>query len=431
MEQASDQREGGARRRVLMLTHRLPYPPDRGDRIRSYHLLRTLSEHFEVAVACTTDEPVWLQHHQLLSTMATRVAIQPITARWSQLKGLRALLIGRAITPAYYHRDSLAEQIRQWHQQAPFDAILTFCSGMLEYARALTTSRSLRNAARPNGPYHVLDLVDVDSIKWQSYAAESPVPLRWIYGAEARRLRRIEAGRHDHFDAVTVTTPAEAQAYQKHVGQHANLTIVANGVDLEYFHPQPDNDSKSIVFVGVLNYRPNVDGIVWFVEQVMPRLLESEPNAKVSIVGRHPTPRVLQLAGRAGTQVVGSVPDVREYLRKASVVVAPLLMARGIQNKVLEAMASARAVVCSPSAAQGVDAEDEVHLLVADEPQQWVDQLARIMNDADLRNRIAAAARQRVEQRYDWKRAIQPMVDLIGGERRQVAVDPSPGSMAS
>lgn len=400
-----------------MLTHRLPYPPDRGDRIRSYHLLRTLSQHFEVAVACTTDEPVWLQHHQLLSTMAKRVAIQPITTRWSQFKGLRALLFGRAITPAYYHRDSLAEQICQWHEQAPFDTILTFCSGMLEYARALTNFKPPRGSAPPEPPRHVLDLVDVDSIKWQSYADESSVPLRWIYGTEARRLRLIEAGRHDHFDAVTVTTSAEAQAYQKHVGQRANLTVVANGVDLEYFHPQPDNESKSIVFIGVLNYKPNIDGIVWFVEKVMPRLLESEPAAKIYIVGRHPTPRVLELAGQAGTDVVGSVSDVREYLRKASVVVAPLLMARGIQNKVLEAMASARVVVCSPSAAEGVDAEADVQLLVADEPSQWVDQLTRVMNDGNLRRQVATAARQRVEQRYDWERTIQPMIDLIGRPR--------------
>ena len=122
-------------KRLLMLTHRMPYPPDRGDRIRSFHLLKLLSRHFDVALACTSDEPVWLQHHQLLSTMAKRVDLQPITKRGSQIRGAFALVTGHAVTPASFFRQGMADQIQLWHQQKPFDAILTFCSGMIDYAR--------------------------------------------------------------------------------------------------------------------------------------------------------------------------------------------------------------------------------------------------------------------------------------------------------
>lgn len=394
--------------RVLMLTHRLPYPPDRGDRIRSYHLLRTLNRHADVAIACTSDEPVWLQHHQLLATMAGRVAIYPVSSGWSRLRGLAAQVRGRAATPACFYRYGLAEQIRQWHEQTPFDAILTFCTGMIGYARALTGTAHA--GARP---FHVLDLVDVDSLKWQAYARQTRPPVGWVYGIEARRLRRIEAGLEDRIDAVTVTTEAEAQTYREHVGGAVPLVAVSNGVDVGYFHPLPDSAAPQIVFVGVLNYKPNVDGIVWFCDHVMPALRRREPHARVAIVGRHPTQRVIGLGDRPGIEVVGSVPDVRDHLARAAVAIAPLQIARGVQNKVLEAMASARAVVCSPGAAAGIDAIEGEHMLVADTPDRWVEHLLSVLGDRALRTRLAGAARARVEQRYDWDRCLEPMVELI------------------
>ncbi|MEX0774292.1 MAG: TIGR03087 family PEP-CTERM/XrtA system glycosyltransferase [Phycisphaeraceae bacterium] len=394
---------------LLLLTHRLPYPPDRGDRIRSYHLLRHLSERFGVAVACTSEEPVWLQHHQLLRTMADRVNIQPISPRWSKLRGAGAILSGSAITPAWHYRIGLAQSILQWHEQQPFDVVLTFCTGMIQYARLLADA-SLNHGHTPR---QILDLVDVDSMKWDSYADQSWPPLSWLYRAEARRLRRIEAGRLDHFDAVTVISQAEANAYRQTVGDHAGLTVVRNGVDLEYFHPLPDPGNHTLVFVGVLNYRPNAQGIAWFAHKVMPLLRQRVPDAKLRIIGRHPTPAIGQLGMIAGVEVVGSVPDVRTYMAQASAVIAPLQIARGLQNKVLEAMACQRAVVCSPGAAQGIDARPDEHLLVADTPEQWAAQLQHVLENHDRRHTLAAAARQHVQQVYSWPQALAPMMELI------------------
>ena len=423
-----------ARKRVLMLTHRLPYPPDRGDRIRSFHLLKHLAHHFDVAIACVSDEPVWLQHHQLLSTMAKRVDIQPISGLFNPLRGAAALLRGRPVTPALHFRQGLAQTIRQWHGQQPFDAVLTFCTGMIDYARLVTRPRqgpasagggsasggrgpaSGGGGSASGGVRHVLDLVDVDSLKWAHYAQTSWPPMRWVYAAEARRLRRVEAGAFDHFDAVTVVSDAEADAYRQHVGEHPGLAVVGNGVDLKYFTPMPDAGTKNIVFVGVLNYRPNYEGVVWFAQHVMPSLLQRVPEAKFQIVGRHPTPKIEQLAERPGIELVGSVPDVRAYLESAAAVIAPLQIARGVQNKVLEAMACARPVVCSPGAAQGVDAVDGEHLLVAHDPQQWVDHLERVLSEAELRGRLGAAARAFVEQHYTWKERLAPMVRILAGE---------------
>lgn len=417
------------RKRVLMLTHRMPYPPDRGDRIRSWHMLKRLARHFDVSIACTSDEPAWLQHHQLLSTIAKRVAIQPISLRYSKVKAVKAAVLGRTFTEDFYYRPWLANTILQWHEQAPFDAVLTFCSGMIRYARLLTGGRpregvgseaSIESGQRsprvlPAVPVHVLDLVDVDSVKWRSYARNSRPPMRWVYRTEANRLRRIEAGEHDHFDAVAVVSEAEAEAYRQHVGDHPGLMVVGNGVDMNYFHPLPDCDSQAIVFVGVLNYAPNADGVSWFVRHVLSALRERVPGAKLLIVGRHPTPQVEELGQQAGVEVVGSVSDVREYMMKASAVIAPLLLARGVQNKVLEAMSSARPVVCSSSAAQGIEAVDGQHLLVADQPQQWVEQLQRVLTDKPLRQKLGQAARRHVEERYGWEERLTPLVEALMG----------------
>jgi len=409
------------RKRVLMLTHRLPYPPDRGDRIRSWHLIKTLSQHVDLAVACVSEEAVWLQHHQLLSTMARRVAIYPISSTYTKIRAVQALATGKAVTPACHFRDGLAQQIMQWQETEPFDAVLTFCSGMIDYAKIVLGDKSGRephHADPAKRALHVLDLVDVDSAKWRSYAKSTHPPMSWVYAAEARRLRRIEAAEFDYVDAITVISENERTCYREHVGAFENVHVVRNGVDLEYFEPLPDTNDHRIVFVGVLDYWPNAQAITWFVNHVMPLLRQRVSDVTFQIVGRNPTPPIEQLDEKPGVEVIGSVPDVREYLGDASVVVAPLQIARGTQNKVLEGMACGRAVVCSSGAAKGVDAVDGEHLLVADEPQQWVDHIASVIEDGELRKRIAAAARQRVESHYNWDAALGPMLDLL-----QIAVD--------
>lgn len=394
--------------RLLMLTHRLPYPPDRGDRIRAYHMLRLLGDHVDLALASVSDEAVWLQHHQLLSTMARRVALYPINAKVSKLRGLMGAVAGRAITPSCFFRQGLAQQICQWQEEEPFDIVLTFCTGMIDYYRAL-----VHHPTTPFTGRHIIDLVDVDSAKWREYARKSVSPMKLIYALESRRLRKIEAGRYDPFDAVAVVSEAEAKTYREWVGGDQRVVPVGNGVDMDYFHPQDDAQGQTLCFVGVLNYRPNSDAVSWFAKRVMPKLVRKLPDARFQIIGRHPTQHVQDLAQYPGVEVVGSVPDVRAYLADAAAVVAPLLIARGIQNKVLEAMSSQRAVVCSPAAAEGIEAEAGKELILADEPDTWVAELERVLTDAVYRQRIAQAARRRIEQAYSWESRLQPLLGLI------------------
>ncbi|MCC6680669.1 MAG: TIGR03087 family PEP-CTERM/XrtA system glycosyltransferase [Phycisphaeraceae bacterium] len=401
-------------RRVLMLTHRVPYPPDRGDRIRSWNLLRQLAENFELSLACTSDETSLAPgSEQALRRHVRQLAIQRIDPLTMRLRGAAALACGAALTPTILYRRELAKTIRQWHTEQPFDAVLTFCTGMIGYARLLTHFRYRKPGSKP--VRHVLDLVDVDSVKWRRFAQSTRSPLRWVYAAEARRLRHIEAGEHDWFDAVTVVSEAEAETYRRHVGDHSRLYVVSNGVDGSYFFPLPESSKPKVAFVGVLDYKPNIDGICWFTNEVWPLVLEQIPGAQLLIVGKRPTAAVRDLGLRVSVKVYPDVPDVRKYLAKAAAVIAPLQIAPGIQNKVLEAMASRRAVIATPGSAAGINATPGEHLLIAEGPRHYAGLVCRALNDVSFRQRIAKAARQLIERRYAWDRVLEPMIGLLAG----------------
>lgn len=399
------------RPRVLMLTHCLPYPPDHGDRIRSFHMLRVLSNHFDISLACTNDQRVSEGHLAVLGELANPIAVEVVSEHICHLRAGMGLLGGKAGTCSAFYRRSLAHTVQRWHRHQPFDAVLTFCTGMLGYARLLTSRREGSLASR-----HILDLVDVDSLKWRQHAKMASGPRRWACWLEARRLRKVESGRFDRFDAISVVSEAEAADYRRYVGDHPNLFVAGNGVDSDHFGPMPDAGGRTLCFVGELNYPPNTQAATWFVHNVLPRLRQRLSDVRFQIVGRHSSPAVRELANQAGVEVVGEVDDLRKALARSTAVVAPLQMARGIQNKVLEAMASQRVVVCSPAAFTGIDAQLGRDVLLAREPQQWTDLLEHVLVDEAFRRRLAEAARRHVMRRYGWAQALEPMARVLGAQ---------------
>jgi sugar transferase (PEP-CTERM/EpsH1 system associated) len=402
-------------RRVLLLTHRVPYPPDRGDRIRSYHLLKLLSRKFEVALACVSDEEVTAEQRQVLAQLAGRLAIQRTSKLVSRARGVAALVQGQAVTPSLFFDPRLAKTIIEWHRQKPFDAVLTFCTGMIRYARLLTHPAYRPVEFARTRPIHVLDLVDVDSRKWAAYAQNTAGPMKWVYTREAERLARIESGIEDRFDRISVISEPEAETYRKYLRDHPGLAVVENGVDLDYFAPRPDVAGQTAVFVGVMNYKPNIEAVQWYAKEVWPLVRRKLPKATFKIVGKDPSPQVKALRHHPGVEVIGTVPDVRPYIEEASAVVAPLKVARGVQNKVLEAMACRRAVICSPEAANGIRALPGRHLLVAASTKAFARYTLALMRDDHYRQQVAAAARRCVQRRYGWPQALEPMIELLGG----------------
>lgn len=392
-----------ARPHILYLVHRVPYPPDKGDRIRAFHLLRWLSGRATVHLACLADEPVDAAAVAALGRWCTRVAVVRLGPWSRRARAVGSLARGRTVTEGAFIAPALRATLRHWARQTRFHAALASASSLVPYLR----QDELR------GVPAVIDLVDVDSQKWLDYAAAGRGPRAWLHRLEGGRLRRLERALPGWARAVTLVSAAEADLYRDRVGP-GPVHAVTNGVDLDAFRPDPDADERGCVFVGVLDYRPNVEGVGWFCREVWPEVRRRSPDAVLRLVGRSPALAVRRLAGRPGVELVGPVPDVRPYLAGAAVAVVPLRIARGVQNKVLEALAMGKALVASPQALAGLGLEAGVHVLAASSPAEWAGAVVRLLEDPALRQRLGLAGRRHVEAHHRWETCLEPFGTLLG-----------------
>lgn len=381
---------------LLFVTHRAPFPPDKGDRIRTYHLLRFLSQIAHVHLASLSDEPVTNETIAQLTRLCRRVSIVPMEkGKW--LRGGMEMLLGGTISEGAFRSTSLGKLIRQWAKDTPFAAALASASSVAHYLRL----PGLESAAK------VVDVVDVDSQKWFDYAASTGFPKSVIYRLEGSRLRKREKQIAQWANAVTLVSDREATILRDLTGTR-NVVSVTNGVDLRYYHPASLPTESGCVFVGALDYHPNVDGICWFAKTVWPELRHRRPEATLRVVGRRPVAAVQALSEVPGVEVIGQVPDVRPYLAESSVVVAPLRIARGLQNKVLEAMAAGKPVVSSPAALAGFGAPN-VPAISCSSSKEWVDAITRLLGNAPERRSLGMAGRLFAENNHDWAACLQPM----------------------
>lgn len=394
---------GIVRPELLYLVHRLPYPPDKGDRIRAFHVLEWLSGWANVHLACLADEPAPREAIAALEARCVRVAVGTVGGHGRWASALASLARGGTATEGAFRSPTLRCTLRGWAAGTRYRAALASSSSMVPYLRM----RELL------GIPAVVDLVDVDSQKWFDYAAVGRGPKAWLYRTEGRRLRRLEQDLPSWARAVTLVSEAEADLYRRFAGPD-RVHAVVNGVDLDTYRPRPVAVERGCVFVGALDYRPNVDGASWFCRAAWPEIHRLAPDMTLCLVGRRPTPAVRGLAEVPGVEVVGQVPDVRPYLAESAVVVVPLRIARGVQNKVLEAMAMGKAVVASPEALIGIGATRGRHLLVASEPREWVEAVGLLRADPGLRSRIGEEARRFVEAHHQWSRCLGPFGPLLG-----------------
>lgn len=388
---------------VLHLVHRVPYPPDKGDRIRTYQLLRFIAQRAHVHLACIADESLSEKSLAVLRALCSRVSVAPVgkPARW--VRALTSLSRGRTATEGAFASPALHATVANWARTTRFDAVLASASSMASYLET----------PELHGVPAVIDFMDVDSEKWLDYAATSSGPRAWLYRTEGRRLRQLEAGLAARVRAITVVSQAEADLYRQFCTA-AKVRVIPNGVDLDYFQPAVGIEESGCVFVGALDYRPNVDGVCWFCRDVWPEIRRHRPQATLALVGRRPAPAVRRLAELPGVTVVGQVPDVRPYLTSAAVVVVPLRIARGIQNKVLEALAMGKATVVSPPALAALGTEPGVHLLQAADRGEWIEALTGLLADAGRRQELGEAGRRYVAEHHQWARCLAPMAELLG-----------------
>jgi len=408
-------------RELLYLVHRLPYPPDKGDKIRSWHMLQYLSRHFRVHLGCFIDDEDDWQHTKTVAALcaSTRfVGLRRGAARW---RAAQALLARQAMS-VHYYRDA---RLLQW-----VDGVIS--SGKVGHAVAYSGPMAQYIDGSAGRCLHrVIDFVDVDSDKWRQYGDSKPWPLSQLYRHEARLLLQYERHIAQQFTAASFVSPAEAALFRQCAPMARRKTgHFNNGVDAVYFAPAAAPapgpyapGAQVLVFTGAMDYWPNVDAVQWFVRHVWPALRRRFPQLQFYIVGSRPAAAVTALARVAGVTVTGKVPDIRPYLAGAALAVAPLRIARGVQNKVLEAMAMGKIVLATPQALEGIAAQPGLELLLARDDIEFIHHAARVLRkqrDGDARAgaAIGAAARQLVLQDHDWEKNLQglgAMLDVGGG----------------
>ena len=402
-------------RRLLFLAHRIPYPPDKGEKIRAFHILEHLSKRFAVELGCLVDDPADMRH---LPALASRVAaleahLLPGGAR-AYLRALARLRPGEPLTRGWFHSPLLDSWVRHGLEAGRYDAVFVYSSAMAPYV--------MGRPRRPADQIRVLDLVDVDSQKFAAYAAAPSGLLgelmAWVHAREARTLLGLERAAAAAFDRTFLVSEEEASLLRSLAPEVAGkIEALENGVDFARFDPTAEfpnpfeHPGPHIVFTGAMGYRPNIEAVTWFAEAVLPLLAASPPMPAFHIVGANPAPSVRALGSRPGVYVTGTVPDVRPYLARADVVVAPLLTARGIQNKVLEAMAMARPVVATPQAFEGVRAEPGRDLLVASGAEAFAEAVASVLSGAHPGLGLRARAAMRAG--HDWAATLAPLARVL------------------
>ncbi len=382
---------------LLYLVHRMPYPPNKGDKVRSYHLLKHLVSKHRVFLGTFIDDSADEPYIDTLRALCAGMHVARLDQRSARLRSLRGLFEGQALTLRYYRDAGLAKWVDRTVRENDIGTAVVFSSSMAQYVEQRSDLRML------------VDFVDVDSAKWSDYAQAHRGPLSWIYRREGRQLLSYERRVAARADASFFVTESETQLFRRLAPEcAADVKAMCNGVDADFFAPDPQRcspypaDEIALVFTGAMDYWPNIDAVAWFVRDVLPTLRRTWPTLRLHIVGRSPAAAVLALKGE-GVNVTGTVDDVRPYLQHATVVVAPLRLARGIQNKVLEAMAMGRAVVASTSCAAPIDALVGTELLAANEAADFVTAVSALLAAPDRAHDIGKAARQCVLKRYSWQ----------------------------
>lgn len=380
---------------LLLLIHRIPYPPNKGDKIRSYHLLKHLARDYNVHLATFVDDADDWQHVPTVEKMCASSHFASLNPTLARVRSLSALVKNRSLSLDYYRDATLERWVDQTVAAHKIERVLVFSSAMAQYADKYPNAR------------RVVDFCDVDSDKWRQYADKKSWPMSWLYRHEARQLLSYERQVAREYDASLFVSAPEADLFRQLAPESdARIGFFSNGVDTDYFSPaaagaSPFKDGeRAIVFTGAMDYWPNVDAVQWFAAEAMPLLRARFPDLTFYIVGARPTPAVLELAKQPNIVVTGTVPDVRPYIAHARAAVAPLRIARGIQNKVLEAMAMATPVVVSPQALEGIEAEPGKELLLAQDAAGFADAVAVLL--ARSGNDMGLAARARVERKYSW-----------------------------
>lgn len=401
-------------RNLLLLVHRIPFPPDKGDKIRSFNLLRHLSKRYRVYLGGFVDNPGDWDYVREVEQYCSEVFFRPVGGWGSKLSAARAFIDRRSLSIAYFSDSTLRDWVDRLVDKVEIDVAVCFSSTMCQFL-----------PKRIDGRFFVLaDFVDLDSDKWRQYAAEAKWPISSVYSYEAGALEKWEIDVVQNVEAVSLVSSAEQRLLFDRAGRRlSNVHVVRNGVDFEFFDPglaydNPFGSGRPVaLFTGAMDYFANVQGVKWFADLVWPHVRREVSGAEFWIVGSNPTRQVLALQSVEGVTVTGYVPDVRPYLKHATVAVAPLLLARGVQNKVLEALAMGCAVIATPQALQGLEPPLPESTISLSDPSEFAKAVVSSLKGGAVTD--ATGGRGYVERKYDWEKNLSELDSIFTGGPKQ------------
>ncbi len=400
--------QSSAKPSLLFLCHRIPFPPNKGDKIRSYHLLRYLSVHYRVYLGAFVDDPNDWQYTDKLEELCEEVCLVKLNPKLARLKSLQAFYNGDALSLPYYLSGEMTRWVNQLQAVNSIERVVVYSAVMAQYVAGEKYEASTK----------IADMVDVDSEKWREYSLQKTFPMSWIYRREAQRLFKFECHVAESFNHSLFVSIAEADKFKELAPDVASCVgSYSNGVDTDYFCPQRDfpspykENESALVFTGAMDYWPNIDAVNGFARDVFPAVMLNNPQARFYIVGSNPAAQVRKLADLPGVVVTGRVDDVRPYLAHAAAAIAPMRIARGIQNKVLEAMAMARPVIVSEAGIEGIKAIHGQDVLVVRQTGDYGRYLEGVL--AHSYEGLGSSARRRVIQDFSWENNLPLIGQLL------------------
>lgn len=396
---------------ILFLAHRIPYPPNKGDKLRSYHLLQALCARYRVHLGCFVDDRRDWAHTETLSAVCASTYFAPQSrVSWAG-SAIAAVARGTALTPAIYRHRGLAAWVREVTEHHRPICAYVYSSAMAQFVAPHANLR------------RVMDFVDVDSEKWRQRAAHAPWPLSGLYRHEAAGLLIHDRAVAQQFDRSVFVSTHEADRFRQLAPEIADKVVVLpNGVDADYFDPSRDYDRPDtgaapyVVFTGALDYWPNEDAVIWFADHVLPIVQQTAPGLRFVVAGRDPSHGVRRLGARPDIDVVANPSDMRPWLAHAAAVVVPLRDSPGVANKVLEGLAMARPVIATPQAISGISVEPGRDLLVAGSAAEFARALITVLQDGELASRLGRAGRAYVAAHYRWDAGLAALPQLIAGD---------------
>jgi len=392
---------------ILFLAHRVPFPPNKGEKIRTFHQIKYLAEKEHTIflfAPIETDEDI-NSAKQLTQQLCKEAHYAKLPGPLSHVKGL---LTHKPLSVTNFYSDKLQQKLNIFLQKQKVDAIICTSSSMAEYVFNLDKSLIADTKL-------IMDFMDLDSDKWQQYTQLKSFPMSVVYRRESTLLSEYEKRIHHKFDASFFISENEVELFLKSDKDLGKLHVVANGLDTSAFKPAPSKpeEGPNILFTGVMDYLPNVDAVCWFAETVWPQIIEKYPEAKFYVAGMNPNAKVKALENQKGIFITGFVDDIHHYFDQAHIFVAPFRIARGVQNKVLQAFACGLPTIGTPMAAEGINCQDNVHMYISENETSMAEKIEWVLNNPDAASIVGNKAAELVKNEYSWESKLSKLDELL------------------